>query len=194
MWRVFLTASDDDDVGKALLQKGGHPEAVCSLVRESSDLKGIINLFGASTSPDILYARGARQESVEGPDMVNQALDKALREPAARCESESIGLRLATHYHEAQKRRRGTSGEVTRNEGRVLNHLCWTDDLYATTGTMDHLTRILVVLTNSIERLVALRWRVEGVKQYTSFVTFSCNEHELIVAHHTAWLVRLSVL
>ena len=33
-----------DDVAKALLQKGVHPESVCSLLRESSDLKGRINL------------------------------------------------------------------------------------------------------------------------------------------------------
>ena len=36
-----------DDVEKALLQKGVHPESVCSLLRESSDLKGRINLLGA---------------------------------------------------------------------------------------------------------------------------------------------------
>ena len=35
-----------DDVEKALLQKGVHPESVSSLLRESSDLKGTINLPG----------------------------------------------------------------------------------------------------------------------------------------------------
>ena len=37
-------------------------------------------------SPAFLYARGARQGSVEGPDMRNQVLDSALREPAGRWE------------------------------------------------------------------------------------------------------------
>ena len=53
----------------SLLQKGVHPESVCSLLRESSDLKSRINLPGAPMSPAFLYARGARQESVEGPHM-----------------------------------------------------------------------------------------------------------------------------
>ena len=47
-----------DDVEKALLQKGVHPESVCSLLRESSYLKGRINLSGAPMSPAFLYARG----------------------------------------------------------------------------------------------------------------------------------------
>ena len=72
-----------DDVEKALLQKGVHPESVCSLLRKSCDLKGRISLPGAPMPPDFLYARGARQGSVEGPDMWNQVLDNALREPAA---------------------------------------------------------------------------------------------------------------
>ena len=58
-----------DDIERALLQKGVHPESVCSLLRESSDLKGTINLPGVPMSPAFLYARGARQGSVEGPDM-----------------------------------------------------------------------------------------------------------------------------
>ena len=81
-----------DDVEKALLQKGVHPESVCSLLRESSDLKVRINLLGAPMSPAFLYARGARQGSVEGPDMCNQVLDNALREPAGRWETERVGL------------------------------------------------------------------------------------------------------
>ena len=42
-------------------------------------------------SPTFLYARGARQGSVEGPDMWNQVLDNALKKPAACWESEGIG-------------------------------------------------------------------------------------------------------
>ena len=44
-----------------------------------------------------------------------------LRELAARWES-GIGFRLATDDPEAQKRSRGSSGEATKNEGRVLHH------------------------------------------------------------------------
>ena len=63
-------------------------------------------------SPDFLYARGARQASVEGPDMWNQGVDNALREPAARWESEGIGFRHASDYRKAQKRRRGSFGSL----------------------------------------------------------------------------------
>ena len=74
-WRVgtFVASSDvegafdgikHDDVEKALLQKGVHPESICSLLGESSDLKGRTNLPGAPMSPAFLYARGARQGSV----------------------------------------------------------------------------------------------------------------------------------
>ena len=82
MWRVLFDCIKHDDVERALLQKGVHPESVCSLLRESCDLKGRINLPGAPMSPAFLYARGARQGSVEGPDMWNQVLDNALRDPA----------------------------------------------------------------------------------------------------------------
>ena len=58
-------------------------------------------------------------------------------------ESEGIGFRLAKDYRKAKKRRRGSSGEAVKHEGRVLHHLCWADDLYAMAGTMNHLTRIL---------------------------------------------------
>ena len=102
-----------DDVEKALLQKGVHPESVCSLLRESSDLKGRINLPGAPMSPAFLYARGARQGSVEGPDMWNQVVDNAFREPAGRWESEGIGFMLAKDYRKSKKRR-GPSGEAVR--------------------------------------------------------------------------------
>ena len=147
-----------DDAEKAVLQKGVHPEAVCSILRESCDLKGRIDLLGALISPGFLYARGARQESVEGPDMWNKVLDNVLREPAVRCESEGVGFRPATENRKAQKRRRGTSGEATKIEGRVLHHLCWADDLYATAGTQNHLTRILEDITNAIERL-GMQWK-----------------------------------
>ena len=129
----------DDDVEKALLQKGVHPESVCSLLRESSDLKGRINLPGAPMSPAFLYARGARQGSVEGPDMWNQVLDNALREPAGRWETEGVGFMLARDYRKAQMGRR----DAVKDEGQVLHHLCWADDLYAMAGTVNHLTRIL---------------------------------------------------
>ena len=120
-----------DDVAKALLQKGVHPESVCSLLRESSDLKGRINLPGAPMSPASLYARGARQGTVEGPDMWNQVLDNALLEPAGRWEMEGVGFMLARDNRKAKKRRRGSSGDVEKEEGQVLHHLCWADDLYA---------------------------------------------------------------
>ena len=40
-----------------------------------------------------------------------------------------------------------------KDEGRVLHHSCWADDLYAMAGTLNHLTRILEDMTNAIERL-----------------------------------------
>ena len=92
--------------------------------------------------------------------MWNQVLDNALREPAGRWESEGIGFVLAKDYRKAQKRRRGSSGDAVKDEGRVLHHLCWADDLYAMAGTVNHLTRILEDMTNAIERL-GLRWKEE---------------------------------
>ena len=150
-----------DDVVKALLQKGVHPESVCSLLRESSDLKGRINLPGAPMSPAFLCARGTRQGSVEGPDMWNQVLDNALREPASRWESEGIGFMLAKDYRKGKKRR-GSSGEDVKDEGRVHHYLCWADDLYAMAGTMKHLTHILEDKTNAIERL-GMRWKEKSL-------------------------------
>ena len=44
-------------------------------------------------------------------------------------------------------------GGAVKDEGQVLHHLCWADDLYAMAGTMNHLTRILEDMTNAIERL-----------------------------------------
>ena len=77
-------------------------------------------------------------------------------------ESEGIGFRHATDHRKAQKRRDGSSGEAVKNEGRVLHHLCWADDLYAMAGTMDHLTRILEDMTNAIERL-GMRWKEKSL-------------------------------
>ena len=105
-------------------------------------------------SPAFLYARGAPQGSVEGPDMWNQVLDTALREPAGRWESEGICFVTA-------KMRRGSSGDAVKEEGRVLHHLSWADDLYAMAGTMNHFTRILEV-TNAIERL-GMRWKEKSL-------------------------------
>ena len=119
-WGVgaFVASADEEgafdgikhDVAKALLQKGVHPESVCSLLRESTDLKGRINLLGAPMSPAFLHACGARQGSVEGPDLWNQVLDNALREPAGRWETEGVGFMLAKDYRKAKKFR-GSSGE-----------------------------------------------------------------------------------
>ena len=57
---------------------------------------------------------------------------------------------------------RGSSGEAVKDEGRVLHHLCWADDLCSIAGTMNHLTRILEDMTNVIERL-CMRWKEGGV-------------------------------
>ena len=48
---------------------------------------------------------------MEGPDLWNEVLDNALREPAARLEAEGIGIRLATDCRRAHKKRRGPSGD-----------------------------------------------------------------------------------
>ena len=69
---------------------------------------------------------------------------------------------LARDYRKAQKRRRGSSGDALKDEGRVLHHLCWADDLYAMAGTMNHLTRILEDMTNAIERL-GMRWKEKSL-------------------------------
>ena len=58
----------------------------------------------------------------------------------SRWESEGIGFMRAKDNRKPQKRRRGSSGEDVKDEGRVLHHLCWADDLYAMAGTMNHLT------------------------------------------------------
>ena len=89
--------------------------------------------------------------------MWNQVLDDALREPAGRWEAEGVGFMIARDYRKAQKRRRGSSGDAVKDEGQVLHHLCWADDLYAMAGTMNHLTRIVEDMTNAIERL-GMRW------------------------------------
>ena len=105
-WGVgaFVASADVEgafDVERVLLQEGVHPESVCSLLRESCDLKGRIILPGAPMSPAFLYVRGARQGSVEGPDMWNQVLDNALKEPAAGWESEANAIeRLGMRWKE----------------------------------------------------------------------------------------------
>ena len=66
-------------------------------------------------SPAFLYARGAWQGSVEGPDMWNQVLENALREHAGRWETEGAGFMLARDYRKAQKKRRG-SGDAVKDE------------------------------------------------------------------------------
>ena len=65
---------------------------------------------------------------------------------------------LARDHRKAQKRRRGSSGDAVKDEGQMLHHLCWADDLYAMAGTMNHLTRNSGDVTNAIERL-RMRWK-----------------------------------
>ena len=68
------------------------------------------------------YARGARQGSVEGPVLRNQVLDNALRELAARWESEKIGFKLATDYRRLRKESRSslTGEDMDGTEDAVL--------------------------------------------------------------------------
>ena len=88
----------------------------------------------------------------------NQALDNAPLELDTCLESEGVRCRLATDYSKAQQRRRGKFCEVVKDEGQVLHHFCWPDDLYAMAGTMNHLTGILEDIANAIERL-GVRWK-----------------------------------
>ena len=103
-----------------------------------------INLPGAPMSSPFPYDRGVRQGSVEGPDMWNQVLDNALREPAARWEAEGIGFKLATAYRRKKCRRPFSGEDMKGADGPVLHHLCWADDLYAMAGSIEHLIRILI--------------------------------------------------
>ena len=153
------------DVESALLQKGVHPASICALFRESCDLKGRNGLPGASMSSPFPYVRGARQGSVEGPDMWNQVLDNALREPAARWESEKIGFKLAADYCRLRKRKRRsfTDEDMNGTEGSVLHHLCWAVDLYAMAGSVENLIRILTDMTNAVEDLEK-RWKEKSLK------------------------------
>ena len=177
-----------DDVEEALLQKGVHPESVCSLLRESSDLKGRLNLLGAPMSHAFLYARGAHQGSVESPDMWNQVSDNARREPAGRRETEGVGFMLARDYCKAQKRRRGSSGDAVKDEGQVLHHLCWADDLYAMAGTMNHLTRILEDMTNAIE-LFGMRWKEKSISIVAGpFTEYKPGDVEIISNSGIRWI------
>ena len=111
-------------------------------------------------SPEFQFARVTCQGSAEGPDLWNQVLDNALREPAARWETEGIGFRLATDYRRAHKKRRGPSSDAVDNGGRVLHHLCWCNDSYAMSGTMHRLTRNVKDMTNLIEWL-EMQWTEE---------------------------------
>ena len=122
------------DIERALLQKGVRPSSICALLRESSDLKGRINLPGAPMSAPFPYDRRARQGSVEGPDMWNPVLDYVLREPAARWETEGICFKLATEYRRKKYRRTFSGEDMKGADGPVLHHLCWADDLYAMAG------------------------------------------------------------
>ena len=151
-------------------QKGVHPESVCSLLRESSDLKGRNSLSGAPMSPAFLYVRGARQGSVEGPDMWNQVLDNALREPADRWETEGVGF-------------------MPEDEGRVL-HLCWADDLYAMAGTTNHLTR-LEDIWKAIERL-GMRWKVKSLTIVAGpFTEYKPGDAVEIISNSGSWTWRV---
>ena len=73
----------------------------------------------------------------------------------------------------------GSSGEAVKNEGRVLHHLCWADDLYATAGTMDHLTRILEDMTNAIERL-GMQWKEKPHPLLLDFSLACGGRHEAL--------------
>ena len=67
-----------------------------------------------------------------------------------------------------------------KDEGRVLHHLCWADDLYAMAGTRNHLTRNLEDMTNAIERL-GMRWKEKSltiVAQETQSTTRADLGHE----------------
>ena len=121
--------------------------------------------YQAPISSPFPYARGARQGSVEGPDMWNQVLDYALREPAAQWESEKIGFKLATDYRRLRKKSRRSFSDEDMNgtEGSVLHHLCWADDLYAMAGSIEHLIRILTDMTNAVEDL-DMRWKEKSLK------------------------------
>ena len=109
-------------------------------------------------SPEFQFARVTRQGSVEGPDLWNQLLHNALREPAARWETEGIGFRLATDDLRAQKKRRGPASDAVDNGGQVLHHVCWANDLSAMSGTMDRLTRNVKDMTTCVE-LLGIQWK-----------------------------------
>ena len=120
MWKVLLMVSNMMMLKKLCFRK-------VSILNPSA-LFCANPVPGAPMSPAFLYARGARQGSVEGPDMWNQVLDNALREPAGRWETEGVGFMLARDYRKAKKKRRGSSGDAVKDEGRVLRRSCWADD------------------------------------------------------------------
>ena len=99
---------------------------------------------------------------------------------------------LARDYRKAQKRRRDSSGDAVKDEGRVLHHLCWADDLYAMAGTMNHLTRILEDMTNAMERL-GLRWTEKSLTIVAGPFT-ECKPGdvvEIISNSGTRWICRM---
>ena len=77
-----------EDVTQALLQKGVHPGTVCSFLREPFDLQGRISLPGAHCFSWFSVCSGHSPGQCGGPDLCNQVLDNALREPASRWETE----------------------------------------------------------------------------------------------------------
>ena len=146
-----------DDVEKALLQKGVHPESVCSLLRESSDLKGRIS-FAL-----VLRCRLPFCTLVVLVRVARKALICGIRYWTTHSENlQAAGKRREWASCLPEKRRRGSSGDAVKDEGQVLHHSCWADDLYAMAGTMNHLTRILEDMTNAIERL-GMRWKEKSL-------------------------------
>ena len=72
------------------------------------------------------------------------------------------GRHASQKLPQSPKNRRGSSGDVVKEEGQMPHYLCWADDLYAMAGTMNHLTRILEDMTNAIERL-GMRWKEKSL-------------------------------
>ena len=94
---------------------------MCARKGGSEDLtKEILRHFEAYgfLNPSHSVPRSLRNfaSSVEGPDMWNQVLDNALREPVCRWVTEGVGFMLARDYRKAQKRRRGSSGDAVKDE------------------------------------------------------------------------------
>ena len=158
MWRVLFDCIKHDDVAKGLCFRKVfilNPSALFCANPVISSVELICLALRCLLLSCMLVVLGREAWKA-------LTLDNALREPAGRWESEGIGFMLAKDYRKAQKRRRGSSGEDVKDEGRVLHHLCWADDLYAMAGTMNHLTRILEDMINAVERL-GMRWKEKGL-------------------------------